>query len=141
MASGVYTVALAEALRKNPDFVNDTIKVALLNNSHSYNPDHDTFADVSANQITGTGYSAGGATLGSKTVTNDDTDNEAVWDAADVSWGSASFSAYHAVIYDDTLTSPADMLICSIDFGGIQTVTSGTFQITWAAEGIININV
>ena len=141
MASGVYTVALAEALRKNPDFVNDTIKVALLNNSHSYNPDHDVWTDVSANQITGTGYTAGGATLGSKTVTNDDTDNEAVWDAADVSWGSASFSAYHAVIYDDTLTSPADMLICSIDFGGIQTVTSGTFQITWAAEGIININV
>lgn len=141
MASGIYTVALAEALKKNPDFVNDTIKVALLNNSHSYNPDNDTFSDVSANQITGTGYSAGGATLGSKAVTADDTDNEAVFDAADVSWTTASFSAYHAVIYDDTLTSPADMLIASIDFGGVQTVTSGTFQITWAAEGIININV
>lgn len=140
MASGIYNIWKSEIMKKTVDMVNDTIKVMLLNNSHSFNADHDEKADIVANEISGTGYSAGGATLGSKAVTVDNTDDEGVFDAADVSWTTASFTAYHAVIYDDTLTSPADMLICSIDFGGAQTVTAATFTITWAAEGIININ-
>lgn len=127
-------------MKKTVDMVNDTVKIMLLNNSHSFNADHDEKADIVANEISGTGYSAGGAALASKAVTVDNTDDEGVFDAADASWSSASFTAYHAVIYDDTLTSPADMLICSIDFGGAQTVTSGTFTIQFAAEGIININ-
>lgn len=127
-------------MKKTVDMVNDTIKVMLLSNSHSFDADHDEKADIVANELAGTGgYTTGGATLGSKAVTVDNTDDEGVFDAADVSWTSASFTAYHAVIYDDTLASPADMLIASIDFGGAQTVTSGTFTITWAAEGIINI--
>jgi len=43
------------------------------------------------------------------------------------------------VLYDDTTTSPLDALICSIDFGGSQSVAGGTFTIQWATEGIINI--
>lgn len=127
-------------MKKTVDMVNDTIKIMLLNSSHAFNADHDEKADVVANEISGTGYTAGGATLASKTVTVDNTDDEGVFDAADASWTTASFTANHAVIYDDTLTSPADMVIASIDFGGAQQVTSGTFTIQWATEGIININ-
>jgi hypothetical protein len=51
------------------DWLSDTVKAALVSSSYAYNLDtHETFADVT-NEITGTGYSAGGATLGSKTVT------------------------------------------------------------------------
>lgn len=139
MASGVYNIFKSEIMKKSVDMVNDTIKIMLLNNSHSFNADQDEKADIVANEISGTGYSAGGATLASKAVTVDNTDDEGVFDAADVSWSGASFSAYHAVIYDDTMTSPADMLIASIDFGGVQTVTAATFTIQFAAEGIINI--
>lgn len=121
--------------------VNDDIKIMLLNNSHSYNPDHDEKADIVANEISGTGYSAGGVALTGEAVTSDNTDNEAVFDANDSSWTSASFSAYHGAVWDDTTTSPADIVVCSFDFGGIQTVTSGTFAIQYAAEGIVNITV
>lgn len=121
------------------DLEADTVKCALMTTSHAFNADNDGWASVSANEIAGTGYSAGGETLANGTVSVDDTDDEGVWDADDEAWTGASFTAYHAVIYDDTPSSPADPLICSIDFSGAQTVTSGTFTIQFATEGIINI--
>lgn len=140
MASGIYNQFKAEIMKKTIDLVNDTVKVALLSNSHSFNADHDGWSSVSANELgSGSGYTTGGAALASKTVTADDTNDKGVFDAADTSWTTASFTAYHAVIYDDTPTSPADPLIASIDFGGAKTVSSGTFTITWHTDGILSI--
>lgn len=139
MASGVYNQFKAEVMKGTYNLPSDTIKCALLNNSHAFDADNDGWSSVSANEISGTGYTAGGTTLANVAVTADDTDDEGVFDADDAAWSSSSFTAYHAVIYDDTTTTPADALICSIDFGGAQTVTSGTFTIQWAAEGIVNI--
>ena len=139
MASGLYNYFLAHLMDAGYNLGNggDTIKCGLLDNSHSFVAENDGWSDVSANEISGTGYSAGGATLANQAVSIDDTDDEGVFDADDVSWTSASFSAYHAVIYDDTHAS--DALVCSIDFGGVQTVTSGTFTIQFDSEGIVNI--
>jgi hypothetical protein len=135
MASGIYNRAKANLMNKEVDLEADTIKVALLNNSHSFTATHNTWSQVSANELAGSGgYTTGGATLASKAVTQAATTS---WDAADVSWTSASFTAYHAVIYDDTLAN--DDLICSFDFGGAQTVSSGTFTIQWNASGIITL--
>lgn len=139
MASGIYNQFKAEIMKGTFDLVNDTVKVMLMDNVHAFTAENDNKADVDANEISGTGYTAGGATLSGKSVSIDDTDDEGVFDATDVQWTSASFSAYHAVIWDDTPASPLDPLICSIDFGGIQTVTSGTFTIQFDTEGIVNI--
>lgn len=139
MASGIHNIFKAEIMKKTMDLVNDTVKVALLNNSHSFNADTSLWASVSANELAASGgYTTGGATLASKTVTQDDTNDKGVFDAADVSWTSATFTAYFAVIYDDTTTG--DMLIATIDFGGAQQVTAGTFTIQWNASGIITIS-
>lgn len=140
MASGIYNQFKAEIMKKTIDLVNDTVKVALLSNSHSFNADNDGWSSVSANELAGSGgYTTGGATLASKTVTANDTTDKGVFDAADTSWTTATFTAYHAVIYDDTPSSPADPLIASIDFGGAKTVSSGTFTITWHSDGILSI--
>ena len=139
MASGVYNQFKAEVMKGTFNLVSDTVKVALMTGSHAFTAENDNWADVSANQTTGTGYTAGGQALASKTVTIDDTDDEGVFDAADLTWSSSTITASHAVIYDDTPTSPADPLICSIDFGGSQSSSNGNFTIQWAAEGIINI--
>lgn len=139
MASGTYNQFKTELMNGTYQLASDTIKAALLDSSHAFDADNVGWASVSANEISGTGYTAGGETLTSTAVTQDDTDDEGVFDAADVSWESATFSASHAVLYDDTTTSPADALICSIDFGGSQSVSGGTFTIQWATEGIINI--
>lgn len=135
MASGIYNRFKANLMNKEVDLEADTIKVILLNNSHSFTATHNTYSQVSANELSnGSGYTTGGATLGSKAVTQGATTS---WDAADASWTTATFTAYHAVIYDDTTAS--DDLICSIDFGGAQAVSGGTFEIQWNASGIITL--
>ena len=48
----------------------------------------------------------------------------------------ATFTAYHAVIYDTTASND---LICSLDFSGAKTVSSGTFTIQFDAAGIITL--
>ena len=138
MASGIYNRFKANLMNKEVDLEADTIKVALLDDSHSFNADNNTWSDVSANEISGTGYTAGGEELTNKSVTQDDTNDKAVFDADDVSWSSATFTAYHAVLYDDTLAN--DDLICSIDFGGAKSVSNGTFTIQWDADGIITLS-
>ena len=118
----------------------DTIKVALV--TSSYTPSaasHDFFDDVT-NEVSGTGYTAGGATLGTKTVTQDNTDDEGVFDAADTTWTTSSITARGAVLYKSTGTPGTSPLIAYIDFGANKTSDGGTFQITWATEGILNIN-
>lgn len=138
MASGVYNNFKAELMNGSYNLGSggNTLKLALLNNSHSFVAENDVWSDISANQISGTGYTAGGATLANQAVSIDDTDDEGVFDADDVSWTTASFTAYHAVLYNTSVTND---LILSIDFGGAQTVTAGTFTIQWNAEGILNL--
>lgn len=136
MASGIYNNFKTELMKGTFDLVNDTVKVALMNTSHAFTPTHDTWANVSANEVTGTGYTTGGQTLQTKTVTVDDANNRGVWDAADLTWANSTITAYHAVIYD---TSASDALIGSIDFGGAQASSSGNFIIQWDTDGIINL--
>jgi len=135
MASGIYNRFKANLMKREVDLEADTIKVALLDNSHSFTATHNQWSEVSANELAnGNGYTTGGKTLANTSVTQGAT---TAWDADDVAWTSATFTAYHAVIYDDTLTN--DDLICTIDFGGAQSVTGGTFTIQWNASGIITL--
>jgi hypothetical protein len=134
MASGMYNRFKANLMNKIVDLEADVIKVMLLDNSHAFNAAHNVIGDVSANEIAGTGYTAGGATLANKAVTQGATTK---WDADDVQWTGATFTAYHAVIYDDTVGT--DDLILSIDFGGAQSVSSGTFTIQWHVNGIVTL--
>lgn len=116
----------------------DTIKVALVTSSYSPSADsHDFFDDVT-NEVSGTGYSAGGNTL-TVTTSQDNTDDEGVFDAADTSWTTSDITARGAVIYKSTGTASTSPLICYIDFGADYTSVGGTFQITFASEGIINL--
>lgn len=134
MASGMYNRFKANLMNKIVDLEVDAIKVMLLDGSHAFTAAHNVIGDVSDNEISGTGYTAGGAALAGKAVTQGASTK---WDAADVEWTSATFTAYHAVIYDDTVGT--DDLICSIDFGGAKSVSAGTFKIQWHVNGIITL--
>lgn len=79
-----------EALNGTINLVSDTIKVALFGSGYTPNIDTNIFwSDVSANEITADNYTAGGKTITTPTVTQDDTDNEGVYDADDVVWTNA----------------------------------------------------
>ncbi len=132
MASGIYNRFKANLMNKVVDLEADTIKVTLYDNSHSFTAADTDYTTDNELATTG-GYTQGGATLASKAVTEAATTK---WDAADTAWTSATFTAYHAVIYDSTAGND---LIASIDFGGAKTVAAGTFTIQWDAAGIITL--
>jgi hypothetical protein len=142
MPSKLYGNFLLKALNKEVDFDSDTIKVALL--SSSYTPDqdaHDYLNDVSSYEVTGTGYTAGGNTLGSKTATYDSANNVVILDAADTTWSSSTITARYAVVYGSTGTASTSPLIGYVDFGSDQSSTNGNFTITWDSTGIVRITV
>lgn len=122
------------------DWVTDTIKVALTTSSFTPDQDvHDFFNDVT-NEISGTGYTAGGATLGTKSVTYTAGTNTVALKAATSSWAGASFTARRAIVYKDTGTASTSPLLGYVDFGGDETIASGTFSIQWdATDGVLKI--
>lgn len=122
------------------DLDTDTIKVALVTSSYTPDQDaHDFFDDIT-NEVVGTGYTAGGAALANKAVTADNTDNEGVFDADDLTWAASTITARGAVIYKSTGTASTSAIIAYIDFGSDKTSSSGNFTIQFAAEGILNLN-
>ena len=121
------------------DWVNDTIKVSL--HTATYTPDqdaHDYFNDVTNEIAAGSGYTSGGETLASKTLTYDTASNTVRLDAADVTWtfsGSKTFR--YAVISKSTGVASTSVLMGYVDFGSDQT-TSGTFTLQWdATDGVL----
>lgn len=123
------------------DFLTDTIKVALCTSSYTPDQDaHDFFDDIT-NEVSesGTNYTAGGATLGSKTVTVTGGTNVVKLDAADTSWASSTITARYAIIYKSTGTASTSPLLGYVDFGADVSSTAGTFQITWDAAGIFTL--
>jgi hypothetical protein len=100
----------------------DSFKIALFTSSASLGAG--TTAYSTSNEISGTGYTAGGAALTSVTPVLDS--STAVCDFADVSFTSASFTANGCLIYN---TSQSDKAVAVIAFGGDKTVSSGTFTI------------
>jgi hypothetical protein len=143
MPSKLYGQFLQQALNKEVDWDTDTIKVALLTNSYTPDQDaHNYFDDVSTYEVTGTGYTAGGATLSNKTNTYSSATNVIVLDADDVTWSSSTITARYAVVYDASpATNATKPLIGYVDFGSDQSSSNGNFTITWDATGIVRITV
>src|SRR5262245_18476264 len=109
----------------------------------SYTPNQDTHTKRSdiTNEVSGTGYTAGGAASANKTVSADNTDDEGVFDADDLTWASSTITARGAVLYKSRGgAASADELLLSFDFGSDKISSNGNFTIQWDAEGILNLN-
>ena len=126
------------------DMEADTIKAMLLTSSHTPNIDTEVFiSDISANEVGTSGSYTTGAGNGfsiTPTSSTDDTDDEGVWDATDISATSATITARYLAFYKWTGSAATSPIIAVIDFGSNQTSTAGTFAITFASEGIVNLN-
>jgi hypothetical protein len=102
----------------------DTLKIALYTSSASLGAT--TSAYTTSNEVSGTGYTAGGATLSSQAVSYDSSNNVAFFDAADPSFTSATITARGALIYNN---SKSNASIAVLDFGSDFSSSNGTFQI------------
>jgi hypothetical protein len=144
MATSKAYLNLAKAIfNKEVDFDTDTVKVALLSSSYTPNQTgHAYFSDISAYEVSGTGYTAGGQALASKTVTLDAANRVLVLDAADVTWANSTITARYAVVYDDSgATASQKALIGYIDLVSDQASNNGNFVIQWDATGIVRLTV
>jgi hypothetical protein len=117
-----------ELLSGNHNFASggDTYKLALYT-ANPYTTASTAYSSGAANQVgtSGTGYSTGGNTLGSQSVTTSSA--VAYVDFADSTWSSATFTAAFGVMYN---SSDSDKLVVVLDFGGSKTCTNGTFKVT-----------
>ena len=126
MASLIYNKFL-DYLADN-DISDDTFKVALV--TSSYTPDKDThehFDDVT-NEVSGTGYTAGGNTV-TGTLTLDNANDKLTLEFASTNWTSATITARGAVYYSSTGTASTSTLIAYNDFGSDVAVTAGTLAL------------
>jgi hypothetical protein len=111
----------------------NTFKLALYDNSASFTAA--TTAYTATNEVANSGtYAAGGGTLTNVTPTTSGT--TAFTDFADLSFTSATITAFGALIYNDT--AAGDPTVCVLDFGGAKTSTAGTFTIVFPTADATN---
>lgn len=138
VSAHVYSKFHLSALLKTIDYTNDAIKIMLC--TSSYTPvqgTHQFKSDVTA-EVVGTGYTATGNTLGTKTAAT--AALVATFDAADTSWSASTITARYAVVYDSTPATDATRpLIFYIDFGADVISSGGTFTITFDVLGLFTM--
>ena len=135
-ASGLFGLTIEKCFNNGAaiDLESELNKVAMVTDSSAPNFDtHDFWADLSGDEVSGTGYTSGGkAYTGTELTLSGGT---LTYDATDVAWTSSTItSAMAAVGYADEVAS--DPLIFLSDFVTAASTVSGTFTIQWNASGI-----
>lgn len=103
----------------------DTFKIALYTSSATL--DATTTAYSATNEVSGTGYTAGGNTL-TVAQTPTSTSTTAWLDFSDTTWSSSTITANGALIYND---DQSDKAVAVLAFGGDKTSTNGDFTIVF----------
>lgn len=106
----------------------DTFKCALVTGYTPNQTTHTRWSDVVANEVTGTGYTAGGNTV-TPTFTKDTTNHRITITFPSTTWTTSTISATRAVCYKSTGTASTSPLIFQDDFGGTVSTTAGTFTL------------
>jgi hypothetical protein len=128
-----FKVELMRAVHNFTTSTGNTFKLALYDNSASFTAA--TTAYTATNEVAASGtYSAGGGALTNVTPTSSST--TAFTDFADLSFTSATITAYGAMIYNDS--AAGDPSVCILDFGGAKTSTAGTFTIIFPTNDSTN---
>jgi hypothetical protein len=136
-----FKTQLMEAVHDFRTAGGDTFKLALYDDSAAFTAA--TTAYTVTNEVANSGtYAAGGGTLVNVTPTSSGT--TAFTDFTDLSFTSATITAYGALIYNSTPTHTyTNPTVCVLDFAGAKTSTNGTFTIIFptadATDAIIRI--
>lgn len=141
-ASGVFGLSLEKAL-------NDTLgksweaednKITLISDSATPNFDTmDFWNDLSANEVTGTNWAAGGVALAGTEITL--SSGVLTFDATDVSVASTTITGAMASVLRTNVGSDAtDQLVMLHDFVTAVSTVNGTFAITWNASGLMTLD-
>jgi hypothetical protein len=131
MASMIFNSALFDEAKGNINYNSDTFKVMLVTSTYAPNKDTHTKRSDVTNEVTGTGYTAGGAaatvSVGAVDTVNDRVDVT----LGGTNWATATITARGAVYYKSRGgAATADELVAYIDFGADITSTAAQFALT-----------
>ena len=126
ITSAIATSFKQEILVEGHNLTNgaDSIKLALYTSSATMGAG--TTAYSTAQEVSGTNYSAGGSALTNVTPATSGT--TAVCDFADLTFGTATVTARGCLLYNSTNSNKA---LCAIDFGADKTSTAGDFTVVF----------
>lgn len=126
------------------NWASDTIKCALFNTSFTPNINTQTyFSDISSFQCSGTGYTSGGVTLGTKSATI--SNGVLTLSSPDVTFSAITISNIKwAVIYKSTGTASTSVLIQAIDLSELDgyspAIAGGDLTLDWRTQGLMKIS-
>ena len=123
---------LMEAVHNFKNSGGNTFNIALYTNSASFTAA--TTAYTTSNEVSGTGYTAKGASLTRVDPTTSST--TAFTDFADVTFSSSSITARGALIFNDSASGDPTVLV--LDFGADKSSTSGDFTVQFPAADASN---
>jgi hypothetical protein len=124
ITQGQTTSFKAELYEGIHDLLTDNIYIALYTGNASLNEGTTVYSTT--NEITGTGYTAGGELLTGATVNTFDTTVYVSFN--NISWPASTFAARCALIYN---ASKGNRSVAVLDFGSVKTVNNQTFTITF----------
>lgn len=135
----IYAQFYRSAFHKEVNLESDTLKLMLTTSAYTYNVNTDRYQSSVTNEVTGSGYSAGGVALTGVTVT--DTGGVYTLDANNVDFGTLTVTGIQvAVLYDSTPgTAATNPLIWLCDFGAASSPGGVDFQVAFNAGGIFTV--
>lgn len=139
---GLTMEKIAEQVGADVNYLTGTVKLSLHTSTYVPNRDTDDFFNDATNELAaGTGYTAGGETLATKTITYDSASDQVRWDAADVTWTfTAAKTWLYGVMYIDTAgASTTDPLYALLTWDSSQTVST-SYTLQWDPAGILFID-
>lgn len=123
------------------NLASDTFKCALFASSYVPNVDSHEWLSDCTGEVTGTGYTTGGATLSGLAAAWSPSAQAALLTCNPAAWSTATISGVRvAVIYKVGATAADSPLLSYVDFGSDQSVTGANLQITFPVGGFAQIN-
>ncbi len=142
MAVGLLYAQAIEGLWQREIDIDHIFKVMLTTSAHVPDQDLHDFKDDLTNEVSGTGYTAGGVTLANPTLTYTSATKKWKFDADDVVWVDATITARHAHIYDDDAVLDVQKRLLALqDFESDLSSSGADFTIAWDADGIVEFAV
>lgn len=163
-ASGLYVHTFREVLRGTTltggsiDLRLATYRIALHSNTLTQGTGILNYSSATpnwanTNEVSGTGWAAGGVLLSAAATgatstaptLDEGTAGSLRYDMGDIAVAATTLTnARGAIIYADPVTAPSDMadaMIVAITFGADYSTNNGIFGVTWSATGVFEIDL
>jgi|SRR6478736_828860 len=142
MAASPYLEGIYRLQNQQINWNSATIKVMACNAFTINQTTQTVIGDVSSNQITATGYTAGGATIGSKAINKNTASLRIEFQGANTSWTiTGTMSAQIFVFYVDSGIPSTSYLLGYDDKGSAQSRTNENFVLEYPSSNILTISL